>query len=378
MEVFAYTIMPRAKKEAYFIEGKPDSGKTKLASLHKRTFAPFADFTGNSVFSTKNASKVEDRNVVFLGKRGTFIDELPESGELDETHFKSVIGADTLPARYLYGQIDQHFVWVTLVVLTNHAPRFFEPDDATKHRVVLIPTELRYCAQPTLPNERLANMEVDEWIADPDLQEAWLSLMLETAARVYQDGMSERPPAVVAKTAEWRADANPFADDVQGYLVKSANESDIVVLSDLAEEINFYKGENQHKITANGLKNKFEKMAELHMFGPAQRLKSFDERHRSLPPYLQRVKEKKWNDNLGHYEEKQRQPSELPPRVLALRGVRFKTMAERAADFVLDANPVPDSLAGLDDDFDQLGSYDDDFLSDSDDADLTYWKDQPR
>lgn len=387
LELFALSITTKAFKEAYFIEGPPDSGKTKLATLHRFTFEPFVDFTSNSVFSTKNSSKPEDRNVVFLGRRGSFIDELPESGELDEAHFKSVIGTTILTARFLYGQADQHQVWFTLIVLTNHAPRFFEPDAATKNRVVVIPTELRYCDNPVLPNERPKNKDVDDWIMDPDLQTAWLSLMLETAVKVQKHGLSPRPQSVIDKTAAWAADVNPFIDDMDSLLVKSDNEEDFVVLSDLAEEINSYKSEGQHKITSNGLKNKFEKAPELtHKFGQVLRPKAYDETYRSLPPYLKRVKERVWDDNAGRYKESTREPSALPQRVTLLRGVRFKSTEERIeeqkahavsqADEYLAKNPVEDSPAALvetharEADFNGTVELDDDYYDWSDDDDL--------
>lgn len=330
IEALALATLKRSVKEGFFWVGPTNSGKTKIGQLHKNVFSGFSKDVSEDTFSMRNKKPLVDKNAVFVGPRGIFVEELPEDGQLDEHHFKSVIGANSLPARYLFNDEQNYEVYFTLHCFTNHPPRFFDADDATRNRVVIIPTLYSYVDNPQEDYERQKVAAVDDWVKDQDVQEAYLSLILETCHELAKANYERTPygDSIRLETAKWKEESNPLRADAEYYITKAEDPEMFVEFGDLAEELNSFKADHQKKYTSSGLYSRFKKMPEYASF--AVKAQGAGLAKRSTPPSWEGRTERVWSDENGTWKNMPKPLPLLGARAYVLRGWRFMTKDEIA------------------------------------------------
>jgi putative DNA primase/helicase len=126
-------------QKMFVVYGPARTGKTTFVQVVQCLFGSLARKTGISTFSDR--SPVRNALAALKGTRVVIVDEndSEESGHLNSSLLKQVVGAETVEARYLYREFFEFTVTFKLVIATNYLPAFKVFDEALARRIVPIP-----------------------------------------------------------------------------------------------------------------------------------------------------------------------------------------------------------------------------------------------
>ena len=126
-------------QKMFVVYGPARTGKTTFVQVLQCLFGSLARKTGLSTFSDR--SPVRNALAALKGTRVVIVDEndSEESGHLNSSLLKQVVGAETVEARYLYREFFEFTVTFKLVIATNYLPAFKVFDGALARRIIPIP-----------------------------------------------------------------------------------------------------------------------------------------------------------------------------------------------------------------------------------------------
>lgn len=240
----AVTGYTNADDRLALFQGDGQNGKGLLINDGITSFlGSYAVKVPDSIVVSRGFSSHPTDKMCLLGTRLALVDETPESGALDITAVKGIVGQPTVVGRRMRQDFTEFPATHTLVILSNPLPRVGERDRGTWRRLVRIP--MPYTFKPD--GERLCNefdIRADTGIRrrlseDPDIGSAALAWLVRGAIRWYQDGRTQTiPPVVLAATAEWRQEGDPMWNYIEEKLIFDPNAA--ISSSDLFSDMNNY------------------------------------------------------------------------------------------------------------------------------------------
>jgi putative DNA primase/helicase len=194
-----YSLSGDVGEQCLFIcHGPGANGKSTALETVRHVLRDYAAHAQTDTFMRVGQRGADNDLARLRGARFVTCIESGEARKLDEERIKQLTGGDTITARFLYHEPFEFRPALKLWVACNDKPRVSGNDDAIWRRLKLIPFEVQIPEAErdgTLP-ERL-RMEAAGILA-------W---MVEGCAEWQRGGL--RPPAaVVAQSAQWRADEN--------------------------------------------------------------------------------------------------------------------------------------------------------------------------
>lgn len=210
-----YTLMGVPKEDVMLIPfGNGSNGKSTVLNALRKVFGTYARSAEATSFVAdgKNgggAGGAREDLVRLRGARFVYVNEPEENGELREGAVKAMTGGDSITARGVYAKASVEITptWVVYMP-TNHKPIVKGSDNGIWRRLVLIPFERNFEADPTLTK-------------DPDRQErlyaeregilAWL---VRGAAEYVRRGLSQ-PTSIKAARDSYRTQMDLLADWIE-------------------------------------------------------------------------------------------------------------------------------------------------------------------
>ena len=128
------------------------------------------------------------------GKRLVVTDEIPASQKLEESVVKQFTGGSEVTGRALYGA-EQSFRPQALFILScNEIPEFKGVDGGLKRRLRIIPFDLQFVDEPTMPFHRLKDASLESKTGSARWAQALIQILLDRFPGVM--GMSDIPTPV--------------------------------------------------------------------------------------------------------------------------------------------------------------------------------------
>lgn len=198
-----YSLTGATGEQCLFVmHGTGRNGKTTLVEAVRRVLGTYALHVQTDTLMCIGRGRGADNDLVRLrGARFVTAIETGEERRLDEPRIKALTGGDTIAARLLYREPIEFHPVAKIWLATNHRPTVTGTDTGIWRRLRLLPF----------------NVEIQERECDPKLGAklasegagiiAW---MLQGCAE-WQSGGLRPPEAVLAATAEWRADSDEVA-----------------------------------------------------------------------------------------------------------------------------------------------------------------------
>lgn len=207
-----YALTGNPKEDVMFIPfGNGANGKSTVLGVVRRTFGSYARSAEASSFvkdgpGAGNAGGAREDLVRLRGARFVYVNEPDENGELREGAVKSMTGGDAITARGVFAKSSVEVVpsWVVYMP-TNHKPIVKGGDNGIWRRLVLLPFERNFEADPTVAK-------------DPEREEKLLKEMpgvlalLVRCAIAYQRGGLAQPAGVRAARDNYRTQMDLLAE----------------------------------------------------------------------------------------------------------------------------------------------------------------------
>jgi putative DNA primase/helicase len=196
-----YTLTGSTAEQALFVlYGTGANGKTTFLEAIRGLLGELAMHTPTETLIQQKSRTAYNDLARLRGARFVTAVETGFGAKLAESLIKQLTGGDLLTARFLFGEFFEFRPAFKLFLATNHRPRIEGVDHGIWRRLILIPF-----AETIDAEERI-----------PDLAqklEAELSGILNWAlqgCREWQECGLQVPPEVLAATAEYRQDSDPF------------------------------------------------------------------------------------------------------------------------------------------------------------------------
>jgi P4 family phage/plasmid primase-like protien len=243
------TYIDGSTKNQQFIfwNGGGSNGKSTTFKLIKEAFGdyystfPVEVFTGKTPDATVATPVLADKR----GKRFCGILECSRNAKLNVGTMKLYTGGDEITARGLYKDAIYFEPQFKLVIATNHLPRIEDLDNGCWRRIIVIPFNSRFTAEPRLGKK-------NEFKRDDDLPQnlikwrgafMWYLLRviypkyLEAEKKVKGSGLAV-PKLVQEETEKYRLDSDKYYEFMKNYTVKASEDDkeDIRTLYPLFKE----------------------------------------------------------------------------------------------------------------------------------------------
>jgi putative DNA primase/helicase len=190
------------------------NGKDTLLETLKAVLGDCADTVSTDVLLAQNSrGSAQPHLIDLMGKRLVWASETSVNARLNEAQVKLVTGGGTIKARPLYGGMLQFAPTHLVLLITNHKPRANAEDDALWNRIVLLPFNLRFVAQPTEPDERQRDPHLRQKLTEE--RSGVLAWLVRGCMEWQRDGLNI-PDEVRASTDSYREEEDmlgQFADE---------------------------------------------------------------------------------------------------------------------------------------------------------------------
>jgi len=188
---------------------------------------PIAMLTGKRATATSANPELAKTK----GKRFAVFQEPEKGDKIHVGHMKELTSNnDKISARSLFKEPVEFFPQFKLLLTCNDKPDIDANDGGTWRRLRVVPFEMKFVDNPREPNERKINRKIKEEL--PFWKDALMSILIKRFANYKKNGLME-PEKVTSFTAEYQKDSDAYFDFIQGYLMKTDNENDMLNIDNL-------------------------------------------------------------------------------------------------------------------------------------------------
>lgn len=216
------------------------NGKTTIQKLDKHTFGKYCGkfSLGAVVGKTLDAGAADPEMATSKGQRLKYIDEANATQKFNFSFVKIATGNDEVRARKLYSNGGEMTPQYNLIMILNNPPEAKTSDAAIWERLVLVPCESRFIANPPVNED-------EQWAkrtfkADPFIEQrlkqlspAYHWVLTEYYKKYTREGGVKKPKAVVEKSQKYKYENDLFAQFVMSKLDKTERYLDFETLNDL-------------------------------------------------------------------------------------------------------------------------------------------------
>ena len=204
-----------------------NSGKSTIMFAMKNVLGDYAIQMDDSVLLQRNsdrASSASPEMMALRGARFAYMDETPESAQLNDVRLKKIQGTPEITARDLFKSNVTFRNSITNMLSTNFPPKVARTDRGTWRRLALLKFPYTYVMpgfEKGLPEERpedpglLARVE-----SDPAVHKAVLAWIIEGARMWYANPLllNDLPASVLDDTEKWRTEVDHVTRFIQEHL----------------------------------------------------------------------------------------------------------------------------------------------------------------
>lgn len=196
-------------KEAFFIYGPRDTGKTtlihvieELAGAYSRKFKIELLLNSNR---SRDANEASPELAKLFGARFAVSSEMPPTSRLNESLFKDITGRDTISARQLHQESFTFRPQFTLWLVGNDRPKIRAEDEAAFSRMRIIPFKVKVAQEDKNPN-----IVAEQFL--PELP-GILRWAFDGAVEAHHDWKNNVPipDAVTAEVEAYKKEVDPVA-----------------------------------------------------------------------------------------------------------------------------------------------------------------------
>ena len=197
--LIGYSILGHNKQHLFcFFIGSGANGKSTLVNAIASVLGDYSKSTAFSTLSvsSKGAQHREDL-VRLVGARFVHTSEPNADGTINEGMVKDISGADKITARTAYARksVEMTPKWLTIVP-TNHLPRITSNDNGLWRRMLFVPFERNFKAEPDL-----LDLDLPEKLAAEN--EGILNWIIEGALNYNANGLVI-PEKILKNTTDYR------------------------------------------------------------------------------------------------------------------------------------------------------------------------------
>lgn len=138
-----YSLTGSTREEVlFFVHGPAAAGKSTFVEALKSALGDYAAQSDFETFLMRNMIGGARNDIARLvGARMVASIEVDEGKRLAEGLVKTLVGGDTIAARFLYQEAFEYIPQFKLWLVANHAPRVRDDDDAIWRRILRVPFE---------------------------------------------------------------------------------------------------------------------------------------------------------------------------------------------------------------------------------------------
>jgi putative DNA primase/helicase len=231
----AMTGYPAPTDDLLIVQGSGENGKTVIFGALRKMMGTYAILVTHKVLTADPRSHSTEL-MDFKGIRFALMEETPEAKRLDVIKLKTIIGTDTIRARWIRKDTVEYPVTHSLIITTNYRPQVSETDHGTWRRLNLMRFGIKFV--------KTAAEVVEDYhrLGDPGLKQrlhaevsegrqAALSWSVAGAVRYYAAGkkMPAATERMLGAMQEWRSDADMVVSFLSAHLVA---DKDVMVLEE--------------------------------------------------------------------------------------------------------------------------------------------------
>jgi putative DNA primase/helicase len=202
-----YSLTGDPREEVlFFVHGPTAAGKTTFAEALKGALGDYSTTADFETFLARRDSSGPRNDVARLhAARFVVSVEVEEGRRLAEGLVKMLTGGDTVAARFLYSEAFEFRPQMKLWLISNHAPKVRDDDDALWRRILRVPLE-------NVVPEADRDPEVKALLRNPAVAgPAVLAWAVKGCLAWQREGLNP-PAAVTEATAAYREAMNPLAE----------------------------------------------------------------------------------------------------------------------------------------------------------------------
>jgi putative DNA primase/helicase len=206
-----------AEEMVFFLHGPTATCKSTVTEGLKAMLGDYAVTADFETFLKRRGDQGIRNDVARLaGARMVLSLEVDEGKQLAEGLIKTIVGGDTVTARFLYREAFEYTPRFKLILVANTRPQVNAADAAIWRRIVQIPFINQIPESDRDPKIKAAVKH------DPDVQQAILAWAVQGCRNYQADGL-QTPDVVIDYTAEYRAENDPIRDWIDDKCVVSVD-----------------------------------------------------------------------------------------------------------------------------------------------------------
>lgn len=186
--------------------GGGSNGKSVLMTAIKRAFGKYAHVGSQSLLMPKDGKAFMQAAADLRGVRLCILEEFPDA-MMSGNALKQVAATPTMKGEYKYKNAFTFNTTHSLMVSTNNKLRLDECTNAVLRRLAILPFDYEYVDKldPKEKNQRLKDVNLLRELETPEAQEAIFAWAVEGAKTYFDAGQHVLPPTpkMEAAKAEW-------------------------------------------------------------------------------------------------------------------------------------------------------------------------------
>jgi len=229
LDVFTGCLQGDNPEEKFHIcTGGGGNGKSISFYITQKGFGEYSCILPITILTNKRppSSAPSPELALSKGCRVGFMQEGEDDDTLYMAHLKELTSnTDKLKHRTLYAEPVEWYSQLKLFMATNHLPKASTFDGGVKRRLVLLPFDMSFVDNPTMPHERKIDRSIKNKIA---IWAPYFMGILIHRFKTYKTKNLVMPKRASQFTAEYEKECDLYAEFIDNNIKKTNNNDDIL------------------------------------------------------------------------------------------------------------------------------------------------------
>ena len=202
--------------------GGGGNGKSCILKLLNDSFGDYGTYLPIALLTKPrgNSSQASPEVAHTKGKRCAIFQEPENDDKIHVGHMKNLTGGDKIMARGLFKDPIEFYPQFKTILACNKLPDIPSADGGTWRRIRVVPFEMKFVDNPTVPNEKkkIDNIEemMNEW------KVPFMSILIHYYAIYRKYGLKE-PEKVLKYTNEYQKLSDNYMEFIRDYVVEGGS-----------------------------------------------------------------------------------------------------------------------------------------------------------
>lgn len=268
IRVIASCMLGRNRfEEFYTFTGKGSNGKSVIGDVLENTFGKYYTTCDANLFTKEDPNPDSSLPALIQarGKRILLVSESESDAELREKLLKQITGNDFVETRGKYAKTTTRYkATYKPIFLMNRIPKLKQITESMKRRMRIVDFPLKFCSNPTAPNERMGDPRIKEVLCKSAAwRDEFIQMLWDVAVEIKDFNSLPLPNAVAETTGDYMENSNPLAGWLKEHFEITNNDKDRIKASVMkqhyqsdCDDEKFNKDNFAQSLEYNGIKKK--------------------------------------------------------------------------------------------------------------------------